>query len=74
MIKPSISELTQDGKINRYTLVVAAAKSAGLTVSLAHTCNDVDTPEDLRALTAQLSPDSATWQYLNRLKKEGVTL
>jgi len=53
---------------------VAAAKSAGLTVSLAHTCNDVDTPEDLRALTAQLSPDSATWQYLNRLKKEGVTL
>ena len=28
MIKPSISELTQDGKINRYTLVVATAKSA----------------------------------------------
>ena len=28
MIKPSISELTQDGKINRYTLVIATAKSA----------------------------------------------
>lgn len=28
MITPSIAELTQDGKINRYTLVVATAKCA----------------------------------------------
>ena len=28
MIYPSIAELTQDGKINRYTLVVATAKCA----------------------------------------------
>lgn len=28
MIHPSIAELTQDGKINRYTLVVATAKCA----------------------------------------------
>ena len=53
---------------------IAAAWAADLTVSLASPCDDVDTPEDLRALTAQLSPDSATYQYLVRLKKEGVSL
>ena len=45
---------------------LAAAKAAGLTVSLAKTCDDVDTPEDLRLLTRHLSPDSATYHYLNR--------
>lgn len=53
---------------------VTAAKAAGLTVALAFPCDDVDTPEDLRALIAQLSPDSATYQYLIELKKEGVPL
>ena len=45
---------------------LAAAKAAGLAVSLAKTCDDVDTPEDLRLLTRHLSPDSATYHYLNR--------
>lgn len=51
---------------------VAAGEKAGLTVSLAAPCDDVDTPEDLYHLMRQLSPDSATGQYLNHLKEEGV--
>lgn len=51
---------------------VAAGENAGLTVSLAAPCDDVDTPEDLQNLMRQLSPDSATGQYLNQLKEEGV--
>lgn len=53
---------------------VAAGQAAGLTVALAKNCDDVDTPEDLRALTHQLFPESATFHYLMQLKKEGVTL
>lgn len=53
---------------------VAAGMAAGLAVALTDSCNDVDTPEDLRALTGQLSTESATYQYLMQLKKEGVTL
>lgn len=53
---------------------VAAGKSAGLNVALANICDDVDTPEDLRNLAAVLSPESATCQYLLKLKKEGVPL
>lgn len=51
-----------------------AAKQAGLTVEYAKICDDVDTPEDLRALPSRLSPESATSQYLRNLKKEGVSL
>jgi len=53
---------------------VAAGEKAGLTVSLAMPCDDVDTPEDLQALIGRLSPDSAIGQYLNQLKEEGVLL
>ena len=53
---------------------VAAGKSAGLNVALARICDDVDTPEDLRKLTAVLSLESATSRYLLELKKEGVPL
>ena len=53
---------------------VAAAGAAGLSVSLATPCDDVDTPEDLRALSRQLTPASATGRYLMQLKKEGVPL
>ena len=53
---------------------LAAGKSAGLAVALAAACDDVDTPQDLRALTGLLSPESATFQYLMLLKKEGATL
>ena len=50
---------------------VGAAKAAGLTVSFAKTCDDVDTPEDLAALGGKLSPESATYHYL---KQEGFCL
>lgn len=53
---------------------LAAGQAVGLTVALAKKCDDVDTPEDLQSLTGQLSPESATYQYLMQLKKEGVTL
>lgn len=53
---------------------LAAGKTAGLTVALADACDDVDTPEDLRALIGQLPPKSATFQYLMQLKKEGISL
>ena len=53
---------------------VAAANHAGLQLALASVCDDVDTPEDLRALTARLSPETATFQYLTKLKKDGVSL
>ena len=53
---------------------VAAANAAGLSVALAAACDDVDTPEDLKSLMMQLSPETATFQYLTQLKKEGVFL
>lgn len=51
---------------------LAAGRNAGLTVALAASCDDVDTPEDLRALARLLPPDTATSRYLNQLKEEGV--
>ncbi len=53
---------------------VAAARAAGLTVGQALACDDVDTPEDLRALAKRIDPESHTGQYLEILKKEGVSL
>lgn len=53
---------------------VAAARNAGLQVAFAKTCNDVDTPEDLQKLTQLLSPQTATYRYLENLIKEGVSL
>ena len=52
----------------------AAGEAAGLTVVLANPCDDVDTPEDLRSLTMELSSETATFQYLTKLKKDGVSL
>lgn len=48
---------------------VAAAEAAGLAVGLARTCDDVDTPEDLRNLAKTANPDSHTAGYL---KQEGI--
>ena len=48
---------------------VAAAEDAGRTVGLARTCDDVDTPEDLRNLAKTANPDSHTARYL---KQEGI--
>lgn len=53
---------------------LAAAKNAGLTVGIAHSCSDVDTPEDLWNLSKVVDPASFTGQYLQQLKQEGVGL
>lgn len=48
-----------------YERTVAAAFRAGRTVEAALACDDVDTPEDLRALN--LPPDSETAAFLHRV-------
>jgi rSAM/selenodomain-associated transferase 1 len=53
---------------------LTAGQQAGLEIALTLPCDDVDTPEDLRNLTKHLSPETATYQYLMQLKKEGVSL
>lgn len=53
---------------------VTAADKAGLTVAAAMPCDDVDTPEDLRQLFADIAPGSHTGTYLQNLKQEGVAL
>lgn len=53
---------------------VSAAKDEGLSVGLALSCDDVDTPEDLWALTKTAAPGSHTEAYLNQLKQEGSGL
>lgn len=71
---PVIFEKQSYGGATVLENTVTAAKKAGLTVAFAKNCDDVDTPEDLRNLMDQLSPESATYQYLMALKKEGVSL
>lgn len=70
----AVFEKQQYGGSSVLENTVAAGTRAGLTVALASICDDVDTPEDLRSLPGQLSPGSATYQYLQQLKKEGVSL
>lgn len=53
---------------------LAAGQQTGLEIALTLPCDDVDTPEDLRGLIGRLSPESATFRYLQQLKKEGVSL
>lgn len=67
----AVFEKQQYGGATVLENTVAAAKAAGLTVSFAKTCDDVDTPEDLAALAGKLSPESATNRYL---KQEGFCL
>lgn len=46
---------------------LSAAKEAGLSVGLAQSCDDVDTPEDLWCLSKTAEPQSCTGQYLSQL-------
>lgn len=55
-----------------YERTVSAAENAGLSVAAAPVCDDVDTPEDLRHLASQCTPDSFTGRYLQQLKQEGI--
>ena len=45
---------------------LAVAHAAGVSVFLAQTCDDVDTPEDLQQLMDSLSPESATYLFLKQ--------
>ena len=55
------------GRATVFEKTVAAAKNAGLTVGLAMTCDDVDTPEDLKNLAETVCPDSHTGKYLKEI-------
>ena len=57
-----------------YENTIAAAQAAGLTVSTALCCDDVDTPEDLAHLYTCFNPASHTGKYLQELKQEGIQL
>lgn len=46
---------------------LAAAGQAGLSAGIAMTCDDVDTPEDLRDLIRTVNPDSYTGRYLKEI-------
>lgn len=54
---------------------LAAAKQAGYSVCPALPCDDVDTPDDLRALWKRIAHNgSHTARFLEQIQKEGVSL
>ncbi len=53
---------------------LTAAKKAGYTLQPALPCDDVDTPDDLRALWKTIDPNSHSARLLTQLQKEGVSL
>ena len=57
------------GGASVFESTVTAAKDAGLSVGLALTCDDVDTPGDLWDLTKTVRPGSHTEKFL---KQEGI--
>ena len=57
-----------------YENTVTTIQKAGLTFLPAHSCGDVDTPEDLRALKDMAAPESETGRCLRTFGKEGVIL
>ena len=57
------------GGASVFESTVAAAEDAGLSVGLALSCDDVDTPGDLWDLTKTVRPGSHTEQFL---KQEGI--
>ena len=57
------------GGASVFESTVAAAEDAGLSVGLALTCDDVDTPGDLWDLTKTVRPGSHTEKFL---KQEGI--
>ena len=63
-----------NGSASVYENTVSAAEKAGLTVAAAMACGDVDTPEDLQLLAANVDPASHTGRYLAKLKQDGVAL
>lgn len=62
------------GGASVYENTITAVQMAGLTVANALTCDDVDTPEDLKYLHSNIDPATHTAQYLQKLKQEGVLL
>lgn len=71
---PEIFRNQQYGGPTVWEKTLAAAQNAGYAVEPALACDDVDTPDDLRALRGALSADSHTAAFLRELEKEGVSL
>ena len=59
---PYLFENQTYGAGSVYERTAAAAENAGRSLAPALPCDDVDTPEDLRAL--RLSQDSETYRFL----------
>ena len=66
---PYLFENQTYGSGSVFQRTAAAASADGRSLAPAMACDDVDTPEDLRAL--RLDPDSHTYRYLRSI---GVTL
>ena len=64
---PFLFENQTYGYGNVFENTVAAVHTAGKSFCPALSCDDVDTPEDLRNLLAALNPDSHTAAYLRSL-------
>lgn len=62
---PYLFENQTYGAGNVFENTVSAARAAGASVGTARPCDDVDTPEDLRAL--RLAPDSHTAAFLHEI-------
>ena len=62
---PCLFENQTYGSGSVFDRTAAAAEKAGHTLAPALPCDDVDTPEDLRAL--RLNPDSHTYRYLSKI-------
>ena len=71
---PEVFENQQYGASSVWENTLLAAKNAGYVVGTALSCDDVDTPDDLRNLQRTLPADSFTAVFLKQLQKEGVPL
>ena len=57
-----------------YQSTINAIGQAGLTCAAPPSCDDLDTPEDLRFFAKEVRPNSRTMQYIHQLVKEGISL
>ena len=64
---PFLFEKQTYGCGNVYENTLAAVRAAGKTFCPAHSCDDVDTPEDLKNLLKTIDPQSHTAEYLRSL-------
>ncbi len=72
---PELFSNQQYGDTTVWENTLSAAKQAGYSVCPALPCDDVDTPDDLRALWKTIAHNgSHTARFLESIQKEGVSL